>query len=279
MFRHGLSEQFEAVCRAHPPRTFVHKGVAWHYRVAGHGAQGLLLLPGAVGDGEAYFLLLPSIVNTHRAMAIRYPPVERLDDLLEGLHALALHEGATSVDIVGGSFGGLVAQAFLQRYPSFTRRVTLSATGPAKRERAATNDKWARIIGRLPLAVSRMLLRAIVRVALKRTPEDREFWRDFYFAAIARLSKADARSRYMLSAEMDRHGPVSPADVAGWTGSMLMVEGGSDRIAHSDAGDALEALYPRAERRTFPGAGHAVSAEKPREWAVAVTEFLTATQV
>jgi pimeloyl-ACP methyl ester carboxylesterase len=128
MNRHPLPEVFDAVCRAHPIRTFLHHGVAWRYRAAGDGAQGLLLLPGAVGNGEAYFLLLPAVAASHRALAISYPPVGRLNDVLDGLHALALHEGITSVDIVGGSFGGLLAQAFLQRYPSFTRRVVLSAT-------------------------------------------------------------------------------------------------------------------------------------------------------
>ena len=86
----------------------------------------------------------------------------------------------TIADILGGSFGGLIAQAFLQRFPQHTRRVVLSATGSAKPDRAASNEKFARV---LPVGVARVLLRAIVRASLRAVTDDRAFWRDFYFRA------------------------------------------------------------------------------------------------
>ena len=55
---------------------------------------------------------------------------------------------------------------------------------------------------------------------------------------------------------------------------MLILEGEADKIAHSTARDSLKSLYPAAHVRTFPGAGHAVSAERRGEWAAAIAEFL-----
>ena len=86
------AEAFAAFCAAAPVRQFQHDGVEWKYRVTGGGIQGLLLLPGAVGDGDAYFTLGPLLSRTHRLIAIAYPPLDSLTQLLDGLE----------VEVVGG---------------------------------------------------------------------------------------------------------------------------------------------------------------------------------
>ena len=269
------AEALDAFRAAAPVRRLAYGGVEWQYRTTGGGPSGLLLLPGAVGDADAYFTLAPLLSHTHTLIAIAYPPVDSLTRLLDGLRYILDREGIDSTDIVGGSFGGLIAQAFLQRFPQRTRRVVLSATGPAKPERAASNERFARMLGRLPMGLSRTLLRTIVRASLRSVKSDRGFWRAFYFDAIAALSKEELMARYALSADVDRHGPPSPAGRQEWTGSVLILEGDADAIAHAGARDSLKALYPSAEVRTFPGAGHAISAERRPEWAAAIADFLS----
>jgi len=124
-----LEEQLNAFRASAPIHSLRHDGVEWTYRATGNGTQGLLLLPGAVGSGEAFFTLTPLLIDTHRILAIAYPRVDSLARLLEGLRAILDREGLESADMVGGSFGGLIAQAFLRRFPQRTRRVALSATG------------------------------------------------------------------------------------------------------------------------------------------------------
>jgi pimeloyl-ACP methyl ester carboxylesterase len=257
-----------------PLRRLQYGGVEWQYRAAGDGTQGLLLLPGAVGDGDAYFTLGPLLAPTHKLIAIAYPQVDTLSGLLDGLRCILDREGILTTDIVGGSFGGLIAQAFLQRFPEHTRRVVLSATGPAKPDRAVTNERCARVLARMPVAVTRVLLRAIVRASLRTVTADRWFWRDFYFRAIAVLSRDMLVARYRLSADIDRHGPPSPAGRRAWSGALLILEGHADRIAHENARDQLKALYPEATVLGFPGAGHAIAAERRQEWAAAIADFL-----
>jgi pimeloyl-ACP methyl ester carboxylesterase len=265
----------DAFHAAAPVRRLQYAGVEWQYRAAGTSPHGLLLLPGAVGDADAYFTLEPLLRATHKLIAVAYPPVDTLSALLDGLLYILDREGIDSTDVVGGSFGGMVAQAFLRRFPQRTRRIVLSATGPAKPARAVSNQKFARILGRLPMGVTRALLRAIVRVSLKPVSGDRRFWRGFYFGAIARLSREELVARYALSADIDRHGPPSPAGLQEWVGALLILEGDDDRIAHGAARDSLKSLYPRARIHTFPGAGHAISAERRHEWAAEIATFLT----
>jgi pimeloyl-ACP methyl ester carboxylesterase len=270
----SLQEQLDAFRASAPLRSLRHDGVDWTYRATGSGAQGLLLLPGAVGDGEGFFTLTPFLLDTHRILAIGYPQVDSLARLLDGLRAILDREALESTDIVGGSFGGLVAQAFLHRFPPRTRRVVLSSTGPAKVERAASNQKWSRRIGRLPIGVSRALLRAIVRATLKRVTAAREFWRGFYGRAIDAVSRDQLVARYALSADIDRHGPPLPAARPAWRGEILILEGDADKISRGSSRQMLRSLFPDARVKTFAGAGHAISIERRDEWTAAVTEFL-----
>jgi len=152
-------------------------------------------------------------------IAIAYPQTGSLTRVLDGLRYILDRERIISTDIVGGSFRGLVAQAFLRRFPRQARRVVLSATGPAKPARAASNERFARAMGRLPMGLTRALLRTIVRVSLKPVTTDRAFWRGFYNEAIAALSRDEFLARYALSANIDRHGPPSPAGLQEWTGA------------------------------------------------------------
>jgi pimeloyl-ACP methyl ester carboxylesterase len=270
------SEALETFRAAAPIRRLAHGGVEWQYRVAGTGPQGLLLLPGAVGDGDAYFTLAPLLSTTHTLIAIAYPRIVSLTALLDGLRYILDRERIDSTDIVGGSFGGMIAQAFLRRFPQRTRRVVLSATGPAKAERAASNERFAWIMAHLPLGLTRTLLRLIVRVSLMPVTVDRAFWRSFYFTAIGALSREEFAARYALSADVDRHGPPSPAGLQEWDGAVLILEGEADRVAHAGARDDLRSLFPDARVHTFPGAGHAISAERRGEWAAEIAAFLLA---
>jgi pimeloyl-ACP methyl ester carboxylesterase len=46
------------------------------------------------------------------------------------------------------------------------------------------------------------------------------------------------------------------------------------RATGAGARDSLKSLYPGARVRTFPGAGHAISAERRDEWAAEIAAFL-----
>ena len=50
-----LEEQLNAFRASAPIHSLRHDGVEWTYRATGNGTQALLLLPGAVGSGEAFF--------------------------------------------------------------------------------------------------------------------------------------------------------------------------------------------------------------------------------
>jgi 2-hydroxy-6-oxonona-2,4-dienedioate hydrolase len=205
-------------------------------------------------------------------VAIEYPAVERLDDAVRGLATVLDAERIGTADVVGGSFGGLLAQALIRAIPHRVRRVVLSATGPA--DPARRNDRWARLFARVPMALTRGLLRVIVRASLARVGDEAPFWREFYNRAVRDVTRDDIHARYALSADIDRLGPPTPEELARWHGAVLIVEGDHDPVASARTRAALRAIFPTARVRTIAGGGHAVSMERPLEWAGAVRDFV-----
>jgi nucleotide-binding universal stress UspA family protein len=93
----SLAESLDAFRHERPLRSVSIGGVLCRYRAAGAGTRGLLLLPGAAGDGEAYFLLEPLLRHSHRLIAISYPNSPDAEAVLDALAALAEHEGVAQV--------------------------------------------------------------------------------------------------------------------------------------------------------------------------------------
>lgn len=110
-----LDERYHAFLARHPRQNLDLRDVRWSYRPAGIGPEGLVLLPGAAGGGEAYFLLAEELLDRFRMVMIDYPPVSGLDEMLDGLAEILSREGIERTALLGGSFGGMLAQAFLLR--------------------------------------------------------------------------------------------------------------------------------------------------------------------
>ena len=91
------------------------------------------------------------------------------------------------MSVCGGSFGALVAQAWLSRRPDAFTALVLSGAGPPDAARAAKNARLLPWMARLPMPAWRGLLRLAVRLSTAKAPE-RDGWRRFYGAAIARCA-------------------------------------------------------------------------------------------
>jgi 3-oxoadipate enol-lactonase len=269
-----MAARLEEFQRQHPKRSLSLGATEWSYRVAGSEEQGLVVLPGALGGSEAMAPLLAHLTDDYRLLFLEYPVVPSLDDLLSGLTEILRREGIGRTALVGGSFGGIVAQAFLLRFPEKTTRVVLSATGPPDPRRARTNERFLRLVRFIPMGMVRSLLRLGIKKLLKRVSRERESWLRFYSAAIDRLTRERFQTLYRLSIDFDRGYSDRIAALENWPGELLLIEGSEDRVASKKSRDALKASYPRAGTVTLEGAGHGMALERPEEWSDAVTRFL-----
>lgn len=269
-----LEARFAAFLAVHPTRSFELGEVTWTYRPAGAGSEGLVLLPGAAGGGEAYFLLAEELADGFHMVMIEYPPVSGLDAMLDGLVEILRREGIERTALLGGSFGGMVAQAFLLRFPERTTRVVLSATAPPLAERAPANERWLRRLRFVPMSFFRGLMRLVIRKLTRGVTVGRSFWRRYYLRAIDGWGRERLESQYRVSIDFDGEYGGRVAGLTNWPGQILILAGSEDRVASTASLEGLQTAYPQARVHTLEGAGHGLSLERPDEWRAAVTGFL-----
>jgi poly(3-hydroxyalkanoate) depolymerase len=174
------------------------------------------------------------------------------------------------VDVLGVSFGGVLAQQLAHQAPDRVRRLVLAATGPG--------------LGGIP--GSPKVLWALA------TP--RRYWQPDYFRRIAGTIYGGAARRdpdATLHGSLARftHAPSMTGYVAqlyaiaGWTSlpwlprvtqPTLVIAGDDDPIVPLVNGRILHRLIPGARLHVVPGGGHLFLLEDPAEIAALVTDFL-----
>jgi pimeloyl-ACP methyl ester carboxylesterase len=252
---------------SHAPRRLIHRGVQWRYFAGGLGNQVLLRLSGALGLGEFSFQQIRLFESRFRVITPDYPAVRSLDEMIDGLIGILDAEHAARVHVIGGSFGGMLAQALIRRAPERVASLVLSHTGAPDGRRRAVGTA---IVAAMP----QPLLRGLLKKRLGKTLDAADtFWRRYFDGAIGELTKADILSRVRLQAEFGGKA-WSPSDLAEWAGRVLLIEGEDDPLFPPAARAGLRALYPGAAVHRFHGTGHAAAVLKPEEYAEVVTRFL-----
>lgn len=92
-------------------------GREWQYLLSGQGKHTLVFLPGMIGKKGIYFKYLEILSEHYKVIALDYPIVETLDELVEGVHKVIQYETLEKVIIFGQDFGGIVGQLMIEKYP------------------------------------------------------------------------------------------------------------------------------------------------------------------
>jgi aminoacrylate hydrolase len=267
-----LDQQLAEFRASHRVRRLLYRGAEWRYYCGGSGGEAVLFLTGALGAAEFAFQQIALLEPHYRVIAPDYPPVGTLGALADGLVAVLDAEDVERAHVVGGSFGGVVAQGFVRRAPSRVVSLVLSHTGAPDAPRGRTAAVVG-ILSRLPTP----LLRAALRRRLGRTLASAgPFWRRRFDEAVGALSKADIVSRIRLATELRGQVGAAAPDSAHWAGPVLIIEAEDDPLVRPGAQAALRALYPRAEIHRFHGTGHAAGILRPDEFAAVLLRFLAA---
>ena len=254
---------------SHAPRRLTYRGVEWRYFVGGDGDQVVLRLSGALGLAEFAFQQIRLFEPRFRVITPDYPAVRSLAEMTDGLIAILDAESVERAHVIGGSFGGLLAQVLVRQAPERVASLVLSHTG-------APDGKRRGVATAIVAAVPQPLLRGLLKKRLGRTLDAADtFWRRYFDRAIGEMTKADILSRVRLQAEFGAQAGWSPGDLARWPGRVLLIEGEDDPLFPPAARARLRALYPNAEVHRFQGTGHAAAVLKPEEYAAVVTGFLS----
>lgn len=99
-------------------RAVLLHGRQWKMIDTGGAGPVLLLLPGTLGNADIFFKQIKSLGKRIRIIALGYPLIASVDLITDDIAALLDRLAIPRASILGSSFGGFVAQAFAERYPS-----------------------------------------------------------------------------------------------------------------------------------------------------------------
>ena len=270
-------EELRKFRATHQPKHVTVKGVNWDYIASGEGGEGLLLLPGGAMVGEAGFTRIPAFEDRYRVIAPDYPYVSTAALLLDGLAGVLDAEGVRVAHVLGPSYGGLVAQCFVRRYPERVRSLILTNTVVPPRLLLWPARIFLTLLPFVPLGWlqalrERTLARAFSGVRSV-PPEDQTFWRDYQHALVSRLSKEDLRGMGRLGIDLVESYRFTPDELGSWAGRVLILESDEDIVTPEQRAE-LRRRYPQTRVHTFHGAGHTPWMSHKEEYLSVINEFL-----
>jgi pimeloyl-ACP methyl ester carboxylesterase len=213
--RSQVNNGYEAFRRANPVRTATFNHIPWRWFETGSGPEAVVLLPGAVGGADIFFLLFQRFASHRRVLAVDIPYIADAASVLDGLDALLASCGIERVILLGASFSGIFVQVFSCRFPGRTRALILSHTAALDPTRAARERRSAAIASRIPFPLIRGILRIVVRLLLRKA-SDAAMWRRLYFDALSDLTREQMLSRYLLAASLEE------VQTGSWDGPVLI---------------------------------------------------------
>ncbi|HEX2729935.1 MAG TPA: alpha/beta fold hydrolase [Rubrobacteraceae bacterium] len=270
-------EELRRFRATHPTKHTSVNGVDWEYIVSGEGEEALLILPGGAMVGEAGFTRIPNYEQGYRVIAPSYASVSTAAELLDGLTGVLDAEGVRAAHVIGQSYGGLVAQCFVRRYPERVRSLILTNTLVPPRSMPRLSEIFLALlplapVGRLRALRERGLSRAFYGVPGV-PPEDQAFWRDYQHGLISRMTKAELLDVYRLGIDLIESYRFAPDELASWPGRVFILESDEDFLT-PEKRDELRRRYPQAGVYTIHGAGHTPWMSHREEYLSAINEFL-----
>lgn len=269
-------ERLAVFRQSHPPQRVTLDGISWEFIACGTGAHTILWLVGGLRVADAAYRSIPLLEDGFRIIAPTYPPLHTLNALCDGLAALLDSQGVERAHILSGSFGGIVAQAFIRRHPARADRVVLSTTTALDAQAAERYRQQAAMIAAAPPELALESSKAYFFQMIAPPDDERAFWAAYVDELFSeRLGKDEVLSTIACMLDFAENFLLSPDDLADWPGRLLIIESEDDATFDADARARLKALYPAARVHTFAAGGHSPATTQRETFFALVREFFT----
>jgi pimeloyl-ACP methyl ester carboxylesterase len=267
-------EQLTHFRTSHPEKMLMCDGTHWKYISGGNGERTLLLIPGSWHVADIWFMNIMEFEKEYRIISPTYPGVTTMDQLVEGIAEIVKTEHVLSVDILGHSFGGMIAQCFVRKYPEKVSILILSNTDfphvPEERKKKieeSTVLPESEFLSQLKNQYSQLIEPV--------EPEEKTFWKAFFDELFTfRITKDEFVGFLTCAYDYHRNYSFTPGDLSEWPGKILLLESTNDQYFSESQREALKILYPPAQVHTFDKGGHTPSISKRCEFNSIIKEFL-----
>jgi len=249
--------------------------VQWEYIVAGQEGETILLLPGALGTGEGAWQHILRLERKYHVISPSYAAVPTMAELVDGIVQILKLEGVSSAHVLGGSYGGLVAQVFVRRHPEQTKSLVLSHTLLPDPVRGKKIKSVVRLLRVLPMPVVRALFRKRMSSLLPKDHDEAGFSNAYFEETVRyRLTKRSLINSYRRVLDFDTRYVFLPQDLVQWPGKILLMMSDDDPATPLDVREAMMKQYSSADVHTFSGTGHAAAILEQDEYLSVFEQFL-----
>lgn len=251
------------------------EGTDWSYYKLGDGQIPLLWLVGGIKVADVAWNYYPYLSNTCNIIAPDYPPLHTMEALADGLKAILDAEKIAVVNLLGGSFGGMLAQIFIRRYPERTNKIILSTTSFPN---AASIQNYVMARNVVHAITDDDLLAEGAQTQMLRTIDPSEDEVTYYKAFLhelytQRLDRTDIVSTYNCLINFHQQ-TFKPDDVELTPDQMLIISAGQDKTFDSSMVQMLHALYPQAMHHVFEDSGHSLAGTYRERYFDLIRSFL-----
>jgi pimeloyl-ACP methyl ester carboxylesterase len=251
-----------------------------NYREYGTGKQ-VIILHGLFGSGENWMSVGNALQETFRLYLVDQrnhgdsPHTDTFSypDLAEDIYQFVGAHSLDNVSFIGHSMGGKTAMEFTLEHPHLVERLVVVDIAP--REYPPRLEHL--IFALRDLDLDSIETRKDAEEALAQTVPERKV-RLFLLKNLERTGKNSFTWKINLDALASHYGEVvKRVEKRGrqFEGPVLFIKGErSDYLEESDM-EEIRSLFPRAEMKTIPHAGHWLHAEAQSKFVELCLEFLT----
>jgi pimeloyl-ACP methyl ester carboxylesterase len=254
---------------------FIRNSQHWQYRWFGQGAETVLLLPGAPGLSSTSFQDILFFESEFRILVPDYPAyATTFSEIVDGLAELLTGLNIERVHLVGGSYGGLLAQDFARRYPERVSKLVLSHSSLPRKSRARLLSWITALVKIFPEPLIQAITQAGLPIFMRSFPDQDGLWYACFAHVLATLRKADYLARLHVHIDFDRCEAFSNNGPHAWKGQTLLIEADNDPYTTESERTALQHLYPHASIHTFHQTAHYAWASDPQPYFTLIKTFL-----
>ncbi|MCA9885176.1 MAG: alpha/beta hydrolase [Anaerolineaceae bacterium] len=259
--------------QAHPPRTVNINDTDWTFYTMGRGSKVILWLVGGLRMADAACAYIPLMEPYYRIVTVDYPRLDSMTALADGLATLLSLTGINPVNILSGSFGGMLAQVFVRRYPGYVSKLVLSSTTAPDPAQAKAQNAPLGMLGMLPGVAARMLARQQMYKIMAPPPNEAAFWQAYLAELYSeRVGKPEIISTLRCVKDFNQQ-TFTQEDLAEWKGEILVINSSDDATFTEQGQHAMKYLYPDAFFYTLQDAGHSPASTQPENFFGTVHEF------
>jgi len=260
---------------SHPIKQIKFNGYSWKYLVVNSHESTIIFLPGATGTGEGFFRIMESLASVYKSIALSYPPVNTIDEIINGILKIMDAEDVLKAIFLGTSWGGVIAQCFNRSYPDKVEKLILSNSlfpDPSFSKRNIIKDILLRIIPNTYL--KQASIKAMKKRYLPLIPEDdRAFWSAYFQEMIE--NEYDKKMIFSIQNSFNsiiNKYNFTPNDLKNT--NILIIEADDDQAVDYFGREKLKQMYPHASVYTFHNTGHLIITSKPQEYLKVLIKYL-----